>query len=81
MNREMFAHPATQRNLAQLAADSAQVLGVGFGDQACGEVGDGRMLEPTELLKPLLRALCPKFWLASRSSSPPDPRSRRSTRY
>jgi phosphopantothenoylcysteine decarboxylase/phosphopantothenate--cysteine ligase len=51
MNREMWAHPATQRNLAQLRADGTTVLGVGNGDQACGETGDGRMLEPFELLQ------------------------------
>jgi phosphopantothenoylcysteine decarboxylase / phosphopantothenate---cysteine ligase len=48
MNREMWSHPATQRNMAQLAADGAHLLGVGSGDQACGETGDGRMLEPQE---------------------------------
>lgn len=53
MNREMWAHPATQRNFAQAAADGAHVLGVGVGDQACGETGDGRMLEPEELLQDL----------------------------
>ena len=55
MNREMWAHPATQRNVAQLQADGAMVLDVGAGDQACGEVGDGRMLEPEELLYDLVR--------------------------
>jgi len=50
MNREMWTHPATQRNIAQLPADGAQLLGPGHGDQACGEVGDGRMLEPQQLL-------------------------------
>src|SRR5436309_2836933 len=45
MNREMYAHPATQRNFVQLEADGAKVLGVGNGFQACGETGDGRMLE------------------------------------
>ncbi|MFZ2652278.1 MAG: flavoprotein, partial [Burkholderiaceae bacterium] len=45
LNREMWAHPATQRNVAQLQADGAVVLGPASGDQACGEVGDGRMLE------------------------------------
>ena len=54
MNREMWAHPATQRNLAQLAADGATLLGVGTGFQACGETGDGRMLEPDELLQDVL---------------------------
>lgn len=57
MNREMWAHPATQRNLAQARADGAQVLGVGVGDQACGEVGDGRMLEPAEIVEDLCAAL------------------------
>ena len=54
MNREMYAHPATQRNLAQLAADGATVLGVGHGFQACGETGDGRMLEPEQLLEDII---------------------------
>lgn len=53
MNREMWGHPATQRNLAQVARDGATVLGVGFGDQACGETGDGRMLEAAEILEEL----------------------------
>ncbi|MEX1166984.1 MAG: bifunctional phosphopantothenoylcysteine decarboxylase/phosphopantothenate--cysteine ligase CoaBC [Hydrogenophaga sp.] len=55
MNREMWAHPATQRNLAQLRADGATVLDVGAGDQACGETGDGRMLEAEELLYDMVR--------------------------
>jgi phosphopantothenoylcysteine decarboxylase/phosphopantothenate--cysteine ligase len=54
MNREMWAHPATQRNMVQLRADGALVLGVGQGEQACGESGDGRMLEPDELLQELV---------------------------
>lgn len=61
MNREMWAHPATQRNLAQVAQDGAVVLGVGHGDQACGESGDGRMLEPAELLEELLAFFAPKL--------------------
>jgi phosphopantothenoylcysteine decarboxylase/phosphopantothenate--cysteine ligase len=60
MNREMYAHPATQRNLAQLQADGAVVLGVGSGYQACGETGDGRMLEPDELLEDLIAFFAPK---------------------
>jgi phosphopantothenoylcysteine decarboxylase/phosphopantothenate--cysteine ligase len=60
MNREMWAHPATQRNVEQLRADGATVLDVGMGDQACGETGDGRMLEPDELLYDLVRFFCPK---------------------
>jgi len=60
MNREMWAHPATQRNVEQLRADGATVLDVGVGDQACGESGDGRMLEPEELLYELVRFFTPK---------------------
>ena len=60
MNREMWSHPATQRNVAQLTADGTQVLGVGSGDQACGETGDGRMLEPHELLHDLIAYFQPK---------------------
>ena len=61
MNREMWAHPATQRNMAQLQADGAQVLGVGQGEQACGETGDGRMLEPDALLQELVALFQPKL--------------------
>ncbi len=60
MNREMWAHPATQRNVAQLKADGAYVLDVGQGDQACGETGDGRMLEAQEILEELLSFWTPK---------------------
>jgi phosphopantothenoylcysteine decarboxylase / phosphopantothenate---cysteine ligase len=60
MNREMWSHPATQRNMAQLAADGAHMLGVGSGFQACGETGDGRMLEPAELLEDIIAFFQPK---------------------
>ena len=60
MNREMWAHPATRRNAAQLGADGATVLGVGNGAQACGETGDGRMLEPDELLQALVAHFQPR---------------------
>lgn len=60
MNREMYAHPATQRNLLQLVADGATVLGVGTGFQACGETGDGRMLEPDQLLEDIIAFFTPK---------------------
>ena len=66
MNREMWAHPATQRNLAQLRADGATVLGPAAGDQACGEIGDGRMLEPEELLEELIAFFQPKALLGKR---------------
>jgi phosphopantothenoylcysteine decarboxylase / phosphopantothenate---cysteine ligase len=60
MNREMWAHPATQRNMAQLRQDGATILGVGTGDQACGETGDGRMLEPAELVEDLIAFFQPQ---------------------
>ena len=60
MNREMWAHPATQRNVRQLAADGAHVLGVGHGEQACGEVGDGRMLEPHALYEAVAAHFAPR---------------------
>jgi phosphopantothenoylcysteine decarboxylase/phosphopantothenate--cysteine ligase len=66
MNREMWSHPATQRNVAQLQADGAVILGPGCGDQACGEVGDGRMLEPAELLEDLLAFFQPKVLAGKR---------------
>ena len=61
MNREMWQHPATQRNMAQLKADGAFVLDVGQGEQACGETGDGRMLEPEEILADLISHFQPKL--------------------
>lgn len=66
MNREMWSHPATQRNVAQLVADGAWLLGPGSGDQACGEVGDGRMLEPVELLEDLIAFFQPKVLAGKR---------------
>src|SRR5450830_1409427 len=60
MNREMWAHPATRRNVAQLTADGAMIFDVGRGDQACGETGDGRMLEPQELLDDVIAFFQPK---------------------
>jgi phosphopantothenoylcysteine decarboxylase / phosphopantothenate---cysteine ligase len=50
MNRQMWEQPANQRNLAQLRADGVRILGPAAGDQACGEIGMGRMLEPQQLL-------------------------------
>jgi phosphopantothenoylcysteine decarboxylase/phosphopantothenate--cysteine ligase len=66
MNREMWSHPATVRNVAQLRADGATVLGVGAGEQACGETGDGRMREPQELLCDLIAFFQPKLLAGQR---------------
>jgi len=53
MNQQMYAHAATQANLATLEARNVLIWGPGKGEQACGDVGSGRMLEPHELV-----ALC-----------------------
>jgi phosphopantothenoylcysteine decarboxylase/phosphopantothenate--cysteine ligase len=60
MNRQMWENPATQRNVATLRDDGVHVLGPAAGDQACGEVGMGRMLEPAELVQGVAGALQPK---------------------
>ena len=51
MNMEMWAHPATQRNIDTLKMDGIRVIGPAAGDLACGETGPGRMVEPDELLE------------------------------
>ena len=57
MNRQMWESPATRRNVAQLRADGVSILGPAHGEQACGEVGDGRMLEAAELYDDLYASL------------------------
>ena len=54
MNRVMWAHPAVQANTRTLTSRGVRMLGPGEGDQACGETGAGRMLEPQELADALL---------------------------
>ena len=49
MNRLMWANPATQANVAQLRARGVQVFGPDSGSQACGETGEGRMMEPADI--------------------------------
>ncbi|MFN7345675.1 MAG: bifunctional phosphopantothenoylcysteine decarboxylase/phosphopantothenate--cysteine ligase CoaBC [Betaproteobacteria bacterium] len=61
MNVEMWSNPATQRNVQQLKADGIEILGPGVGDQACGETGAGRMLEPQELLEDIIAFFQPKL--------------------
>ncbi len=60
MNREMWGAAPTQRNATQLSADGISILGPGSGSQACGETGDGRMLEPHQLLAELIAFFQPK---------------------
>lgn len=62
MNKQMWENPATQRNFAQLKADRIAVFGPGNGEQACGETGDGRMLEATELLAHIKAHFTPKIF-------------------
>lgn len=61
MNRQMWENPANQRNVAQLRADGIQVFGPGNGAQACGETGDGRMLEPEDIAELLNGFFSPKI--------------------
>ncbi len=60
MNRQMWNHPATQRNVARLVEDGVAVVGPGSGDQACGETGSGRLLEPAELVEEIAAFFVPK---------------------
>jgi len=60
MNVEMWENAATQRNVATLRADGVLLMGPAAGDQACGEVGMGRMLEPDEILQSILAFFAPK---------------------
>ena len=60
MNRQMWQNPATQRNVATLRADGVTLLGPASGEQACGEVGAGRMLEAAEILAELIAFFQPK---------------------
>lgn len=66
MNVEMWQNPATQRNVAQLVQDGIQLLGPDTGDQACGETGMGRMLEPEQLLQEVVAAFQPKLLAGKR---------------
>jgi phosphopantothenoylcysteine decarboxylase / phosphopantothenate---cysteine ligase len=66
MNLQMWENPATQRNLAQLRADGVEIFGPGNGEQACGEVGDGRMLEPEQIMAALEAWAQPKLLLGKR---------------
>jgi len=66
MNVQMWNNPATQRNMAQLKADGIGALGPASGSQACGEVGDGRMIEPEEILAALVAWAQPKLLAGKR---------------
>jgi phosphopantothenoylcysteine decarboxylase/phosphopantothenate--cysteine ligase len=61
MNRQMWESPATRRNIDRIVEDGVIVLGPASGDQACGETGMGRMLEPQDLYAEILAAMQPKL--------------------
>lgn len=61
MNKQMWGNPANQRNIAQLKADGIAILGPAAGFQACGEVGEGRMLEPEDIALHVDALLQPKL--------------------
>lgn len=66
MNKQMWENPATQRNLQVLKADGIQILGPDSGEQACGEVGQGRMLEPEALAAAIKAHFTPKLLAGKR---------------
>jgi phosphopantothenoylcysteine decarboxylase / phosphopantothenate---cysteine ligase len=63
MNREMWSNPSTQRNIAQAISDQIVFAGPGSGDQACGEIGDGRMLEAEDIAEHIDAMLTAKSML------------------
>ena len=63
MNVEMWQNPATQRNVLQVIADGVKIFGPGAGEQACGETGMGRMLEPNQILTEVIASFQPKSLL------------------
>jgi phosphopantothenoylcysteine decarboxylase/phosphopantothenate--cysteine ligase len=60
MNLQMWQSPPTRRNIAQIQADGVHVWGPGTGEQACGEIGDGRMLEAADLAQWVARVATPQ---------------------
>jgi phosphopantothenoylcysteine decarboxylase / phosphopantothenate---cysteine ligase len=66
MNKQMWEHPATQRNISILNTDGTSIFGPDSGEQACGEVGLGRMLEPEALLAEVIAHFTPKILAGKR---------------
>src|SRR5690606_35361190 len=77
MNREMWLNPATQRNVALLRQDGVHLLGPAEGEQACGEVGGGRMLEPDQILADVVAYFQPKLLAGRRVLITAGPTSER----
>ena len=66
MNRQMWDKPAVQRNVTQLRGDGVHIVGPDRGEQACGDVGFGRMTEPDEIMKAVSGSLISDRWLEGR---------------
>lgn len=66
MNLQMWDNPATRRNVATLGGDGIALFGPASGDQACGEVGEGRMLEAAEIVEELVAYFSPKVLAGKR---------------
>jgi phosphopantothenoylcysteine decarboxylase/phosphopantothenate--cysteine ligase len=66
MNREMWDNPATRRNVDQLMRDGVAIIGPASGDQACGEVGMGRMVEARDIAETVGAFLAPKTLTGAR---------------
>lgn len=66
MNRQMWENPPNLRNVAQLEQDGVIVLGPDQGEQACGETGFGRMLEPEALFEYVEAFFQPKYLQGSK---------------
>ncbi|MCP1319227.1 bifunctional phosphopantothenoylcysteine decarboxylase/phosphopantothenate--cysteine ligase CoaBC [Halomonas sp. 707B3] len=73
MNQAMWRHPATQRNVKQLATDGWQLIGPAAGDQACGDVGPGRMSEPAEILEAVTQSFVTKNFASPVAASASAP--------
>ncbi len=56
MNQQMWAHPATQENIERLRSRGVAIIGPDSGEQACGDIGPGRMVEPAEIVAALTTA-------------------------
>lgn len=61
MNRQMWENPSTQRNIKTLLTDGVQLIGPDSGEQACGELGVGRMSEPALIASEIVSSLQPKL--------------------
>ncbi len=59
MNQQMYANPATGENIAALERNGILIWGPDAGEQACGDVGPGRMLEPEQLLQQVVEQFAP----------------------